>query len=1217
MLRIQIIISIIFAVSLTFPAYAIDDQQEGRWVNFGMTGGQPQGGVAVTPNKSVSGHEIVLTTGDVTGLRKSVTEGTDWFMANDPVSPAMFKEYGVMAIDHSTFANGVEGDEAIYIAKLSADQGDWSEPFKLIRSVDGGTSFQNIENIDAAHSKLRYFPISIAPASETGKALFAISEGGVASLYLLERISAAAKKLVLPPDGIGMIFDVKALTDHKAIITTDKGVYAITDYSTLQPLSDPALGGDCRYMYVNPAYPDVIWLTKKLSNSDGQLLRSSDAGASWQVVNASLGFRPGLLAAFGGTPDGTGARILIGTESLDNPYAQGAFNTNFHYSTGGQTFQPSFIPPNDGSDPGYPIRGGGNSLNQVVASPTSDDYSGNFYVARFGGFMRSTDGGATFTWQNRGIYGLTIFNMLYGDNTLTVTTNDHGIFQSHAGTGSDLVWRNLLYDNWRQLDEKITAFGVTLGSGSDVIIDPVDSNILFYIKYSGTNWYIRRAGNGAPTVNDWENIFSSDAWSGKYKIQMVLDYEERWKNNREVLVVITSRPDKGDDSNPVMGVVRLENNNGAWTWSPMNTGLSILAQDSLKDIKTDLYGNIYIRTGVGGSQPPEDYEGIWKYNRTTASWEHKVVGFNEGASNLEAISFDQTDANLVYAAVWDKIWFSNNFGEQFTEWANMPAVEEFGAASNDLYHPRALLAHGDDLYAGINLSKPYMVGGNVMHGGVLYTHNAGLSWQWLNRHSMPAAEIGHSLLLAPDGQLYAGDDGSGLARYEIIIDNQDKDATKPYYFEATGGPWAESTSIDEAAEFGPEVRNPRGSIYRQGGAGESATAIWHFRVPRDGVYKVYAWWNRVQGSTMESNALYRIAHAPDRYGHTSTVAIRDQSLNSGRWNELAIVSLNADTNYQVALESGSQSAATVNADAVRVERYQPEIVVDNEDSGFTFNGMSSVDHFNSPWKYPYGPQSGNAPTSRHGNASGGTRWARWYFTVPASGKYTVSAWWPTGPSWQSAGVVYRIHHGEDGGIPEFTDSVNQQQNRSRWNTLTVGGTREFQFYTGETYYVEIREEDQKDTGHFNADAINVVLTSTYAGEDHDGDGVSDHDERCFDGDCNNYNPYHAINNPDGTDLDVDNVDTDGDGYPDAEEIAYGSNPLDFSDIPDIGADYDVNMDGEVDAADVLLAQRHILGLATLNASQTSHGDVYPVPAGDGKVTLSDMLLIMRKALSQP
>ena len=56
------------------------------------------------------------------------------------------------------------------------------------------------------------------------------------------------------------------------------------------------------------------------------------------------------------------------------------------------------------------------------------------------------------------------------------------------------------------------------------------------------------------------------------------------------------------------------------------------------------------------------------------------------------------------------------------------------------------------------------------------------------------------------------------------------------------------------------------------------------------------------------------------------------------------------------------------------------------------------------------------------------------------------------------------------------------------------------------------------------------------------------------------------------------------------------------------------MDWRVNAADVLLAQRYILGLTVLSAPQISHGDVYPATIGDDDITLSDLLLIYKDVL---
>lgn len=61
--------------------------------------------------------------------------------------------------------------------------------------------------------------------------------------------------------------------------------------------------------------------------------------------------------------------------------------------------------------------------------------------------------------------------------------------------------------------------------------------------------------------------------------------------------------------------------------------------------------------------------------------------------------------------------------------------------------------------------------------------------------------------------------------------------------------------------------------------------------------------------------------------------------------------------------------------------------------------------------------------------------------------------------------------------------------------------------------------------------------------DSDGDHLSDYIEVNYDSDAG-YNPYDPLLNPDGTDLDAMNADTDGDGMNDGEERAFGADPLD-------------------------------------------------------------------------
>lgn len=71
--------------------------------------------------------------------------------------------------------------------------------------------------------------------------------------------------------------------------------------------------------------------------------------------------------------------------------------------------------------------------------------------------------------------------------------------------------------------------------------------------------------------------------------------------------------------------------------------------------------------------------------------------------------------------------------------------------------------------------------------------------------------------------------------------------------------------------------------------------------------------------------------------------------------------------------------------------------------------------------------------------------------------------------------------------------------------------------------------------------------------------------------------------------------------------------------PDVAADGDINQDGTVDAADVLLGYRLLGGnLPALPPTWLQHADVAPLaagqPASDGMFTAGDLLLIQRKAL---
>jgi hypothetical protein len=124
--------------------------------------------------------------------------------------------------------------------------------------------------------------------------------------------------------------------------------------------------------------------------------------------------------------------------------------------------------------------------------------------------------------------------------------------------------------------------------------------------------------------------------------------------------------------------------------------------------------------------------------------------------------------------------------------------------------------------------------------------------------------------------------------------------------------------------------------------------------------------------------------------------------------------------------------------------------------------------------------------------------------------------------------------------------------------------------------------------------------------DSDADGLTDYEELAWDGDVMTYDPLG--------DTDPLSDDTDIDGFTDGMEVAAGYNPLDGDAFPVWG---DINNDRAVDAADVLLATRAVLGNITLDRGQLARGNIAPLvngqPRPDDPFNLADLLLIMRKA----
>ncbi len=141
------------------------------------------------------------------------------------------------------------------------------------------------------------------------------------------------------------------------------------------------------------------------------------------------------------------------------------------------------------------------------------------------------------------------------------------------------------------------------------------------------------------------------------------------------------------------------------------------------------------------------------------------------------------------------------------------------------------------------------------------------------------------------------------------------------------------------------------------------------------------------------------------------------------------------------------------------------------------------------------------------------------------------------------------------------------------------------------------------------DSFEIAIGTDPALADTDGDGLNDGQELGYDGDGSYFNTV--------SDTDPLNNDTDGDGVNDGDEVTAGTDPLDNASNPTT-PDGDVNGDGQVDTADLLLAMRILQGLHIPSPQEQARWDVAPlvngVPQPDQQNNVGDYTVLQRKVL---
>ena len=143
--------------------------------------------------------------------------------------------------------------------------------------------------------------------------------------------------------------------------------------------------------------------------------------------------------------------------------------------------------------------------------------------------------------------------------------------------------------------------------------------------------------------------------------------------------------------------------------------------------------------------------------------------------------------------------------------------------------------------------------------------------------------------------------------------------------------------------------------------------------------------------------------------------------------------------------------------------------------------------------------------------------------------------------------------------------------------------------------------DEDDDGDGLSDLFESSIGTDTLLVDTDSDGLSDGDEVGYDGDYSQYTP--------GQDTNPLLADTDGDKLNDAVDpipltVNVGDGDLAPWNAPD----------GEINAADLLIAHQIVLGVRIAGDTQRAHGDLFPVGAPDGAITLQDLILIQQQVL---
>jgi hypothetical protein len=203
---------------------------------------------------------------------------------------------------------------------------------------------------------------------------------------------------------------------------------------------------------------------------------------------------------------------------------------------------------------------------------------------------------------------------------------------------------------------------------------------------------------------------------------------------------------------------------------------------------------------------------------------------------------------------------------------------------------------------------------------------------------------------------------------------------------------------------------------------------------------------------------------------------------------------------------------------------------------------------------------------------------------------------------------------DNDGVPDTADNCSMIANGDQAN------------YDGDSMG-DLCDPDADNDGLLNTDE----LVTDWLDEDSDDDNYTDYEEIWHNGQAG----YQIITNP--RDTNPNNPDSDFDGLLDGDEVHLcGTDPLDNSDagdcdldtdgdgIPDADdplpfdfnyQDGDINNSSTVDAGDIVVTTQIVLGTLVPGTAHYQHLDVSPQGAPDGTINMPDLLRVIQMSLN--